>query len=225
MRWCVSLFVLLLCPPTAQALGFKHLDAEGYGMRPARFDAGGGLTLASLGKSGKPGKTERVVLSERHANAIRKAIEAANLETLPPPRKDPGQLNLAKLSEPYALTLVFEERTVRYAFNSMDARGEGEAAMIASRLLPIVQAVRAAEQYLDTPSVRTAIGRFEVGVQDGRVGVGVDEWSLYHPLADGPLVERLRPFKGRRIKMEVEWERDRPEVYTLRRILQKLPKD
>jgi hypothetical protein len=214
---------LLLATQAAHAAPWKSVVAQGYRLREARFDADGGLTYAPLdAKTKRPGKPQRVMLPEKLAAAIRKALDAARLDELPPPDPEPP-LNLAKLSEPFTVTLVFADRSVRYSLNAMGFANERDPGSVRSRLLPVAFAMRDAVDWLDTPPVETAVGRFEVGVQNGRVGVGVDEWSLYRPLADDPQVERLRALAGRRIKMEVARERDRPDVFVLKRVLEKLP--
>jgi len=194
------------------------LDAHGYGLREVRYDVKAGAV--EYVPSGKKAKT-RVVVPEKQAAPIQKALAAARLDA--PPASEPRNPNapfmgMRKLSENFYVTLTFDDgKTASYAY---DARFDESDAP--KRLQPIVEAIGDAVDYLDTPPIQTVTGRLEIGVQDGKVGVAVDKWSLYRPFADDPRVEKLRAYKGKRVKLTVAADRDRPDVYILEKVLEPL---
>lgn len=205
----------------AFALQFQSLTVVGYGVRQVWFDAGGGLTYRPLDRRGKPGKPQHIVLAPAQSAAIHAALALLDPTALPAPPPKPTLADMRKLSELFDLTLVYAEQTYRY---HGDARPLATPTPAETQALAVMRAVAAAQNWLDTPPVRTAKGAFEVGVQDGKIGVGVDTWNLYQPLADDPRVQALRPLAGHKVRMEVAWERDRPNVFVLKRLLGPLPR-
>lgn len=218
--WLATLAALVGALP-AMALTFQSLTVEGYGVRPATFDAGGGLTYRPLDRRGKPGKPQHIVLAPAQSAPIQAALAQLDPTALPAPPPKPTLSDMRKLAEPFDLVLVYAEQTFRY---HGDARPVGTPTPAEARALALMRAVAAAQNWLDTPPVRTAKGAFEVGVQDGKIGVGVDTWNLYQPLADDLRIEALRHLAGQKVRMEVAWERDRPNVFVLKRLLAPLPR-
>ncbi len=202
-------------------LQFQSVTVSGFGVRQASFDAAGGLTYQPLDRRGKPLSAQRVVLAAAQLGPIQVALGQLDPTALPGKSTVPPIADMRKLAEPFDLVLVYAEQTFQY---HGDARPVSAPVAAEIQALALLRAVAAAERWLDTPPVRMAKGAFEVGVQDGKVGVGVDAWSLYQPLADDPRVEALRPLAGKKVRMEVAWERDRPGVFVLKRLLAPLPK-
>lgn len=221
-------------PPPATEAGWQQVSVSGYGLRPAVLDADAGLTLAAVEAKGKTkarskGKGEantaaqRVVLPESHGQAMLKAVAEAGIDTLPTPPAADELPNMAKLSEPYSLDVTWPDKTLHFSFDALELHGSGPARAIATALMPVIQAIRDAEHYLDMPPLRIAQGRFEVGIQAGRVGVAVDAWNLYRPIADDPRTAQLVPLLGQRVAMEVALDRDHPDVFVLRKLIGRLP--
>ena len=221
--------------PTTEP-GWQGVSVSGYGVRAAVLDAEGGLALApaqtkTKGKVQAKAKAKaettaepvRMVLPESHAHAMLQALAEAGVDALPaaPPAEELP--NMVKLSEPYALSITWPDKTLRFAFDATDLHGSGPMRAIATALMPVIHAIRDAQRYLDMPPLRLARGRFEVGIQAGRVGVHVDAWNLYRPLAEDPRNPQLVPLLGQRVGMEVALDRDHPDVFVLRKLIGPLP--
>ncbi len=225
LRGCLSpnwqaagVLAVLLGALVAQVAGAaepERVALQGYGLRSVELAQGRLWTPSSASRPLPP-------LPPAQAQALHRALQQADLPHLPPPLR-PEPRSMAKLSEPYTVTLIWADHRAEYAFDSLQRNAADAGGEQARRLLPLVHAVMAAVAYLDTPPMQVRRGRFAIEWHDGQLGVAVDAWNLYRPLEPSPLVEALRPYVGRRFRLEIGRDRDRPGVFLLLRLLQSLP--